>query len=99
MVILLSAHTIQTSAVVLEATLSDLPLTLASNIIDIRTAMTPEAFEHPETLAVMKGHSPWWKDGDPDDFAKVAVFMASEDADFVNGVNLPVDGGFMAGLG
>lgn len=33
--------------------------------------------------------------GEPEDIAKVAVFLASEDASWVSGVALPVDGKFM----
>jgi NAD(P)-dependent dehydrogenase (short-subunit alcohol dehydrogenase family) len=31
--------------------------------------------------------------GDPDEIAKAAVFLASDDASFVNGIELFVDGG------
>jgi len=36
---------------------------------------------------------PMGRVGDPDEVAKVAVFLASEDASFVNGIELFVDGG------
>ncbi|KAI8941508.1 hypothetical protein NX059_002724 [Plenodomus lindquistii] len=32
--------------------------------------------------------------GTPQDIAKAAVFLASEDASWVTGVGLPVDGGY-----
>jgi len=35
--------------------------------------------------------------GRPDEIAAVALFLASEDASFVTGVALPVDGGYLAG--
>jgi len=34
--------------------------------------------------------------GEPEDLARAAVFLASEDARWVNGVALPVDGGYVA---
>jgi len=33
--------------------------------------------------------------GDPEDVAKAAVFLASDDASWITGVPLPVDGGYM----
>lgn len=34
--------------------------------------------------------------GKPDDIARVAVVLASEDAHWMTGVSLPVDGGYTA---
>lgn len=34
--------------------------------------------------------------GKPEDLAKVYVFLASDDAGWMTGVNLPVDGGYTA---
>jgi NAD(P)-dependent dehydrogenase (short-subunit alcohol dehydrogenase family) len=39
---------------------------------------------------------PWGAFGETKNIADVAVFLASEDAAFVTGVLLPVDGGFVA---
>jgi 3-oxoacyl-[acyl-carrier protein] reductase len=36
--------------------------------------------------------------GDPDDFGAVVAFLCSEQAGFVTGVALPVDGGAFPGL-
>jgi NAD(P)-dependent dehydrogenase (short-subunit alcohol dehydrogenase family) len=34
--------------------------------------------------------------GEPKDVAKVAVFLASDDASWVTGTSIPVDGGYTA---
>lgn len=34
--------------------------------------------------------------GEPEDIAKAALFLASDDASWVTGVTLPVDGGYTA---
>lgn len=34
---------------------------------------------------------------EPDDIAMAAIYLASDEAAFVTGVNLPVDGGRLAG--
>lgn len=42
--------------------------------------------------------SPTGKMGDPFDVARAAVFLASDDASYINGVCLPVDGGLSAAV-
>ena len=42
---------------------------------------------------------PLGRPAEPADIAAVVAFLASEDAGFVNGVNLPVDGGLSASNG
>lgn len=37
--------------------------------------------------------------GEPEEVAQVIVFLASDDASFLNGLNVPVDGGIMAHTG
>jgi hypothetical protein len=43
--------------------------------------------------AAFAGQIPLGRLGQPDEVAKVASFLASEDASFVNGIELFVDGG------
>ena len=40
--------------------------------------------------------TPWPRLGVPDDVARAALFLASDDASFVTGINLMVDGGWTA---
>jgi glucose 1-dehydrogenase len=44
-----------------------------------------------------EGRIPWGRLGRPDDIGKAAAFLASEDADYITGVALRVDGGFKLG--
>jgi NAD(P)-dependent dehydrogenase (short-subunit alcohol dehydrogenase family) len=39
---------------------------------------------------------PWGKMGRPEEIATVALFLASDDSSYLNGVELSVDGGFSA---
>jgi meso-butanediol dehydrogenase/(S,S)-butanediol dehydrogenase/diacetyl reductase len=51
------------------------------------------------TVAKTLERIPMKRLGQADDIAKVMVFLASDDAGFVTGVNLPVDGGLAASNG
>lgn len=46
---------------------------------------------------VMKANAVNPRNGESEEIAEVAVFLASDDASFVNGIAIPVDGGWMAG--
>jgi meso-butanediol dehydrogenase/(S,S)-butanediol dehydrogenase/diacetyl reductase len=52
-----------------------------------------------QLLEKVKDRTPLGRIGDPDDVAAVIMFLASDDARFVTGVNLPVDGGVSASSG
>ncbi|MBC7265061.1 MAG: SDR family oxidoreductase [Chloroflexi bacterium] len=54
----------------------------------------------PERLRwAREGRSPMGRRGLPEEVARVALFLASEEASFVNGAVITVDGGTMAGAG
>jgi glucose 1-dehydrogenase len=59
----------------------------------IRTPINTEAWSTPEAYASLMGLVPYKRIGEPEDIAQVAVFMASDMADYINGVTLFVDGG------
>ena len=52
--------------------------------------------QDPETLAYSHARTPFHRLGRPDDVAGAALFLASDDCGYVSGVNLLVDGGWMA---
>jgi NAD(P)-dependent dehydrogenase (short-subunit alcohol dehydrogenase family) len=52
--------------------------------------------QDPKTLAYARARTPFHRLGRPDDVAGAALFLASEDSGYLSGVNLLVDGGWMA---
>lgn len=47
-----------------------------------------------EVIAEQAGKLPWGRMGTPEDIGRAVAFLASEEADYITGVVLPVDGGF-----
>jgi meso-butanediol dehydrogenase/(S,S)-butanediol dehydrogenase/diacetyl reductase len=64
-----------------------------------RSAMTEEMLADPALMARFMERLPLGRPAEPADIAGVVAFLASADAVFVNGVNLPVDGGLTASNG
>jgi meso-butanediol dehydrogenase/(S,S)-butanediol dehydrogenase/diacetyl reductase len=63
------------------------------------TDATAELMKSEALLAAFRERMPIGRSATPDDIAGVIAFLASEDARFVNGVILPVDGGLQASNG
>ena len=62
----------------------------------IATGMTKAMFEgNPESLTYYSGRSALGRIGQPEDVADVMVFLASDDARFITGQGIMVDGGVM----
>jgi meso-butanediol dehydrogenase/(S,S)-butanediol dehydrogenase/diacetyl reductase len=64
-----------------------------------RSGMTEEMLEDRPLMAKFMERLPLGRVAEPADIAGVVAFLASDDARFVNGVNLPVDGGVTASNG
>lgn len=62
-----------------------------------RTALTAGIFADPERRARIEAMHPLGRMGEPEDIARAIVFLLSEDASWITGAALPVDGGFAAG--
>lgn len=62
----------------------------------VRTPMTAETQGDPELLARALAAHPLGRLGEPEDVAGAAFWLASDDASWVTGIALPVDGGYTA---
>ncbi len=60
----------------------------------IKTEMTKQFREDPEMKAFMENNTPYKRLGEPGDIANAAVFLASDESNFIHGENLVVDGGW-----
>jgi NAD(P)-dependent dehydrogenase (short-subunit alcohol dehydrogenase family) len=62
----------------------------------ILTDMTRHYWEQPGPAEMIKTRVPMGRIGHPEDIGKVAVFLASDDAEYISGVTIRVDGGHQA---
>ena len=65
----------------------------------VYTPFTAGMQEQPDLVAAFEERIPMGRGAQPDDISGVIAFLASEDARFVTGVNMPVDGGLTASNG
>ncbi|HTQ66543.1 MAG TPA: SDR family oxidoreductase [Puia sp.] len=61
----------------------------------IQTPINRQAWSTPEALKELLTLIPYQRIGIPEDIGKVAVWLASDDSDYVNGISLFVDGGML----
>lgn len=59
----------------------------------IRTPINRDAWDTPEAYNALLKLIPYKRIGEVDDIGRVAVFLASDDADYIHGASLFVDGG------
>lgn len=59
----------------------------------IRTPMTSQRTDDPQTRAKEMPHIPWHRPGEPWEVARLALYLASDDADYVTGQSFTIDGG------
>jgi NAD(P)-dependent dehydrogenase (short-subunit alcohol dehydrogenase family) len=62
----------------------------------LRTPMTQDYYADPEFLRGLKHSVPFHDRGEAADIGRAVLFLASPLAEFINGVTLPVDGGWLA---
>ncbi len=74
------------------------PLKIRVNTISPGAVMTPnleEAIERSDHHEKLLAKSVFHRIGEPEEVAKVALFLASDDSSFVSAANLIVDGGYL----
>lgn len=59
----------------------------------IRTPINTEAWDTPEAYSSLMTLIPYKRIGEPEDIGRAAVFLASDQADYINGASIFVDGG------
>ena len=76
------------------------PYQINVNVINPGWIDTPgeRKFYSEEELQTAGRRIPWGRIGKPEDIGKAAVFLASDEADYITGTALKVDGGYVLGL-
>ena len=62
--------------------------------LDTATSMTKVLFDKDDIRGRLESMHPFRGLGEVEDLARAAVFLASEDASWITGIGLPVDGGY-----
>jgi NAD(P)-dependent dehydrogenase (short-subunit alcohol dehydrogenase family) len=60
--------------------------------------MTKDMLADPATKKFLESSSPYPRFGEPEDIVMAAVYLASDESDFVNGEVLVVDGGWLSDI-
>lgn len=59
----------------------------------VATQMNADMLSSPQKMAEISSKIPWGRIASPQEVAKVAIFLASEDAEYITGTTIYVDGG------
>jgi glucose 1-dehydrogenase len=62
----------------------------------IETELSKTTLEDPEAMKLILPCIPYGRIGKPEDIAAVAVFLASDESEYVNGQTIFADGGWLA---
>lgn len=65
----------------------------------ILTPMNQQALDDPEARKKQEERIPMKRAGQPEEIAKLALFLTSEDADYVTGSTYTMDGGLVRAVG
>lgn len=65
----------------------------------ILTPMNQDAIDDPQARERQVQRIPWKRAGEPWEVARLAVYLASEDADYVSGQTFTIDGGLSVNVG
>lgn len=69
---------------------------LSNQFIDIQTAIFKETTARETTVEDLERKHPFKGPGKPEDVARFAVVLASDDANWITGTSMFVDGGYTA---
>ena len=61
---------------------------------NIRTAMNEHLLANPDYLKAMLAQTPWGRIGETGDIVPAAIYLASDDSDYMTGQKLVIDGGW-----
>lgn len=62
----------------------------------VETPMTEPAFGDEDFYEYVRGQTPMGRVAQPEEVAGLAIFLASDEASYITGVNIPVDDGWTA---
>jgi NAD(P)-dependent dehydrogenase (short-subunit alcohol dehydrogenase family) len=69
--------------------------TVGPGVVD--TPMSAASLADPARRAMLMGNTPLGRPAAPSEIAAVVAFLASDDASYMTGAYVPVDGGWLAG--
>ncbi len=92
------AVTLFTKAVALDAAADGVRVNAVCPTL-VRSDLTEDMLDDKKLIAKFKDRIPMGRYGEPEDIADVIAFLASNDARFVTGIAMPVDGGLSASNG